>query len=216
MRKGLLVLALLTLSLQVAAEGWQTLFDGADMSSWRNYGKTDIDEDWRVEDGAMVMVGGGGDLITKEQFEDFELVLEWWVENGGNSGIFFLADESELPIFVHAPEIQILDNERHSDRRQPNRRSGSLYDMIAAPSESQRPAETWNSVRIRLQNSHLQVWQNDVKTVDIRVGGERWLYLEQRSKFADWPGFGENAAGHIGLQDHGDRVAFRNLKIRRL
>ncbi len=211
------VWALLAIPARAEQEpGWESLFDGASMAAWRNYGKQDIDEDWIIEDGAMVMLGGGGDLITRENYADFELELEWWVEEGGNSGIFFLADESSLPIYVHAPEIQILDNARHRDRHQPDRRSGSLYDLIAAPAASQKPAQSWNTVRIRFAGGHLESWQNGVKTVDIRLGSPRWQHLLSQSKFADWKGFGENREGHIGLQDHGDRVAFRNLRIRRL
>jgi hypothetical protein len=121
-----------------------------------------------------------------------------------------------LPIFVHAPEIQILDDARHPDNKKANRRSGSLYDMIAAPPAAQKPAEQWNQVVISHQDGHLQAWQNGVMTVDIQLRSELWDSLVAQSKFSEWPGFGELSSGHIGLQDHGDVVAFKNLKIRSL
>ncbi len=198
------------------ADGWQLLFDGNSLKSWRTYNQASAAKGWQIEDGALVLVGKGGDLITREAYTNFDLQLEWKVAKRGNSGIFFLADESKLPIYVHAPEIQILDDKRHRDRKQADRRSGSLYDMVAAPPESQRPALQWNQVRMLLDYPKLQVWQNGISTVDINIGGERWAKLEANSKFKDWPGFGENTGGHIGLQDHGDKVWFRNLKIRPL
>lgn len=198
-------------------EGWQLLFDGQSLQHWRTYGQDQADPGWQVQNGAIVLTkGGGGDLITRSTFTNFELKLTWRISEGGNSGIFFNADESSLPIFVHAPEIQILDDARHPDNKKANRRSGSLYDMIAAPPNSQKPAEQWNQVVIYQQDGHLQAWQNGVMTVDIQLRSERWDSLVATSKFAEWPGFGELSSGHIGLQDHGDVVAFKNLKIRPL
>lgn len=134
-------------------------------------GCNDIPPQWTIEGDARVLTGrGGGDLITRESFDSFDLELEWQIASGGNSGIFFLADESDQPIYVHAPEIQILDNERHADREQADRRSGSLYDLIAAPASSQRAAGEWNQIRIRHDQDHLQAWQNGEVTVDIVIG----------------------------------------------
>lgn len=199
------------------SDGWITLFDGSSLSQWRGYGRTDIPAPWILENGQIVLTGrGGGDLITRETFADFELELEWQISAVGNSGIFFLADESDLPIYVHAPEIQILDDARHPDNKQANRRSGSLYDMVAAPATSQRPAGDWNQIRIRHQAGQLQSWQNGEATVDVVIGSSQWNELVVGSKFATWKGFGGVQEGHIGLQDHGDRVAFRNIRIRRL
>ena len=124
--------------------------------------------------------------------------------------------ESESTPWRTGPEIQILDDARHSDNKVDTHRSGSLYDLIAAPPASQKPAGEWNTVVIRHRQGHLQVWQNDVQTVDIQIGGERWNSLVAGSKFADWEGFGTLTEGHFGLQDHGDPVRFRNLKVRSL
>lgn len=200
-----------------AAADWITLFDGTSLAAWRGYGKNEVPPQWVIDQGQLVLsAAGGGDLVTRETFGGFELALEWQISEGGNSGIFFLADESDLPIYVHAPEIQILDDARHADGQHADRRSGSLYDLIAAPAPSQRPAGAWNVVRIRYTEGHLQAWQNGVATVDVQIGSDTWQSLVAGSKFATWKGFGELTRGHIGLQDHGDRVAFRNIRIRRL
>lgn len=199
------------------ALGWHSLFDGNSLQHWRTYGEASAHPHWRADRGRLTLTQkGGGDLITRAVYSDFELRLDWWISEGGNSGIFFLADESALPIFVHAPEVQILDNDAHPDAAQEDRRSGGLYDLIAAPAPAQKPAQQWNRVRIRHYAGHLQVWQNGLLTVDVHIGSEFWRSLVADSKFADWPGFAENVSGHIGLQDHGDVVAFRNLKIRRI
>ncbi len=201
----------------LAENGWTTLFDGRSLAQWRGYGRADTPASWFIEDGQLVLAeGGGGDLITRETYADFELELEWQVSTGGNSGIFVLADESDQPIYIHAPEIQILDDARHPDNKLANRRSGSLYDLIAAPAASQRPAGDWNHVRIRHLNGQLQSWQNGLPAVDVVIGSSAWKTLVAGSKFATWQGFGTVHEGHIGLQDHGDRFAFRNIRIRRL
>ena len=206
-----------TLSEAERDAGWQLLFDGQSLEQWRTYGEQMTRPAWQIQDGAIVLTQrGGGDLITREAFENFELKLQWKIAEGGNSGIFFNADESELPIYVHAAEIQILDDARHQDNKQANRRSGSLYDLIAAPPASQKPAGSWNDVVISHQNGHLQTWQNGVQTVDIDLRSKAFKQLVAGSKFADWPGFAENTDGYIGLQDHGDVVSFKNLKIRTL
>ena len=159
---------------------------------------------------------GGGDLISKQSFQHFELELQWNIEPGGNSGIFILADESAEHIYAKAPEIQILDNERHKDNKLATHRSGSLYDMQASPDRSHKVAGEWNDVRIVLNNKHLQVWQNGIATADVVLGSAEWQRLLASSKFANWPGFGSLEKGQIGLQDHGDPVCFKNIRIREL
>lgn len=198
-------------------DGWQLLFNGEDMEQWRNFKKPDLDSRWVVEDGSMTLTGkGGGDILTKQSYGNFDLRLEWKISEGGNSGIFFLVDEQGRRIYSHAPEIQILDNERHSDRKIDSHRSGSLYDMIASHPSSHRPAGEWNTVRILFRDRFLQVWQNGVATVTIDMDSSTWKTLLDESKFDNWKGFGEASSGHIGLQDHADRVSFRNLKIKAL
>lgn len=199
------------------AQGWQLLFNGKDMSQWRNFKKADLNDKWQIEDGAMKLTsGGGGDILTKQQYQNFELVLDWKIAEVGNSGIFVLANETGNMIYSNAPEIQILDNERHSDNKLATHLSGSLYDMIASPASSHKKAGEWNSTKIRLQNSQLTIWQNGVQTAQVTIDSPEWQKLPAASKFATWEGFAKAKSGHIGLQDHGDQVWFKNIKIKEL
>jgi hypothetical protein len=202
---------------QPTAAGWQILFDGTDLSAWRNFKGQGSHPHWQIVDGALTLTAaGGGDLLSKQQYANFELELSWLISTAGNSGVFILADEQGQFVYSHAPEIQILDNERHADNKLASHRSGSLYDLIAAPASAQKPAGQWNQLRIIHQNGHLQVWQNGLATVDIQLGSPRWQQLVAASKFAGWSGFAANRQGHIGLQDHGDRVSFKHIRIREL
>ncbi|HEX5789063.1 MAG TPA: DUF1080 domain-containing protein [Woeseiaceae bacterium] len=200
-----------------ADAGWTLLFNGKTAAEWRNYGAADLDDRWQVSDGTLMLAaGGGGDIVTRKTYGNFELILDWRVSEGGNSGIFILVAESDEPIYYRAPEIQILDNERHSDSEIDSHRSGALYDLVAPHPSAHKPQGEWNSVRIRLEDGLLNVWQNDVPTATIVIGSSTWQTLIANSKFADWDGFGTGTTGRIGLQDHGDKVWFRNLKIREL
>ena len=205
------------LSSEERAQGWQLLFNGKDMSQWRNFKKADLSDKWQIEDGAMKLTaGGGGDILTKQQYDHFELLLDWKIAEVGNSGIFVLANETGNMIYSNAPEIQILDNERHPDNKLANHLSGSLYDMIASPPSSHKKAGEWNTVKIRLHNSELTIWQNGVQTAQVTIDSPEWQKLLAASKFATWPGFAKAKSGHIGLQDHGDQVWFKNIKIKEL
>lgn len=205
------------LSASEHADGWQLLFNGKDLMSWRNFQKTDLSPLWQIEQGAIKLSGkGGGDILTKASYQHFELQLEWKIAEAGNSGVFILADETGKAIYSHAPEIQILDNERHSDNKLATHLSGSLYDMVASPAASHKKAGEWNQLRIRLDKQQLQVWQNGVPTTDILIHGPEWQQKVATSKFATWPGFAKKSSGHIGLQDHGDIVWFKNIKIKEL
>jgi len=199
------------------SQGWQLLFNGKDMSKWRNFKKPGLSDKWQVINSEMRLTEqGGGDVLTKKAYKNFDLKLEWKVSKAGNSGIFIMADELGSQIYSHAIEVQILDNERHSDNKIASHLSGSLYDMIASPVESHKAAGQWNQVRIFLVNKSLKVWQNQVLTVDIVIGGEKWHELVEQSKFKNWQGFASTDIGHIGLQDHSDPVAFKNIKIKEL
>ncbi|GMG87350.1 DUF1080 domain-containing protein [Biformimicrobium ophioploci] len=207
------------------AEGWELLFDGHDMRHWRNFKSDTLNEKWLVEDGTMKLTGkGGGDIMTRKSYKNFDLQLEWKISEAGNSGIFILVSEKGDQIYSRGPEIQILDNERHSDNKIDSHLSGSLYDMVASHPSSHKPAGEWNQVRILFRDGFLQVWQNQVKTVNITLGDSTWNTLLEGSKFKSWfwglmsdfDGFGEAREGHIGLQDHNDPVAFKNIKIKEL
>lgn len=205
------------LTAEQKAEGWQLLFNGKDLSQWRSFKQPVVHEKWQIEDGAITLTaGGGGDLISKKSYKNFELTLDWKIAEAGNSGILILADEKGKYIYSHAPEIQILDNERHPDNKLDTHLSGSLYDLMASPVASHKKAGQWNSTKIRLENSALTVWQNEVQTAQVTIGSAEWNSLIAKSKFASWPGFAKATEGHLGLQDHGDQVWFKNIKIKEL
>ncbi|MFT5706666.1 MAG: hypothetical protein ACI9ES_000953 [Oceanospirillaceae bacterium] len=205
------------LSTQESASGWHLLFNGKDLSEWRNFNQHDVNANWVIDQGAMhLSKGGGGDLISQKVYENFELKLEWKISTAGNSGIFVLADELGSQIYSHAIEIQILDNERHSDNKISSHLSGSIYDIIPSRKSSHKMAGLWNQVHIVLYNSELTVWQNGVKNAEINIGSNEWNELISQSKFNTWQDFAQAKKGHIGLQDHSDPVWFKNIKIKEL
>jgi hypothetical protein len=205
-----------TLTAAERADGWRLLFDGESTDGWRGYGRPDMPDGWRVVDGALTRVGPGGDIITEDVFRDFELALEWNVAPGGNSGIFYRAIEGDGPIYMYAPEMQVLDDDAHADGLSRLTAAGANYGLYPAPAGVVRPAGEWNAVRIRVEGSHVTYWLNGERIIDYELGGADWGARVAGSKFAEWPDFGRAAEGHIGLQDHGDRVAFRSIRIREL
>ena len=205
-----------TLSAQEQAEGWELLFDGTAISGWHNYGQEGIRDGWQAIDGEMVHVGGGGDIVTDRVYQDFEMVMEWKVEEGGNSGVFIHANESAPRIFEGAPEMQILDDAVHADGQNPLTSAGANYALHAAPRGVVRPAGEWNSIRIRVEGPRIQQWMNGQLIVDYERWTPEWEALVAGSKFQQWPVYGTYREGPIGLQDHGDRVYFRNIKAREL
>lgn len=210
-----------TLTAAEEAEGWQLLFDGDDLEQWRGYQRDTPPASWQPQDSVLAFVSAedGGDLMTREQFGDFELRYDWRISEGGNSGVIYrVTEESEQPWHT-GPEMQILDDERHPDARAGvggNRTAGSLYDLIATPSGVVHPAGEWNEARIVARGNRIEHWLNGQKILEFEVGSAAWDSLYQASKFSGMAGFGVQPAGHIVLQDHGDPVWFRNLKIRPL
>jgi hypothetical protein len=205
------------LTTEEKSQGWLLLFNGKDMSHWRNFKKENIDSKWQATQGEMRLTEkGAGDILTKKAYKNFDLKLDWKISIAGNSGIFIMADEVGSQIYSHAVEVQILDNERHSDNKLASHLSGSIYDIIASPVESHKDAGEWNSVRILMLNQSLKVWQNNIKTADVVVGSAMWQQLVEKSKFKSWQGFALTEIGHIGLQDHSDPVSFKNIKIKAL
>jgi hypothetical protein len=221
-----------TLSEAEKAEGWILMFDGETSTGWRGYGLDSFPaQGWVVEEGTLKVLGtgageagGGGDIIFDQKFKDFELSLEWKVSEGGNSGIFYLAQEIEgQPIWKSAPEMQILDNERHPDAKlgkDGNRQAGSLYDLIPANPQNSKPAGEWNHVKVMVYRGTVVHWMNGENVVEYHLWTQDWKDMIDNSKFKGWEDFinagGESREGLIGLQDHGDDVWFRNIKIRKM
>jgi len=216
------------LSAQETTDGVILLFDGKSTDQWRGYNKTDFPKGWNIEDNAIHCIGSGkgeagqgGDIITKEKYKNFELTLEWKISEGGNSGIFYLAQEIPgMEIYKSAPEMQVLDNAKHPDAKlgvDGNRQAGSLYDLISAKPQNAKPAGEWNTVKIMVFKGTVVHYQNGEKVLEYHLWTDDWKKMCANSKFKDFKNFVDPATeGFIGLQDHGDDVWYRNIKIKNL
>lgn len=196
------------------AAGWRLLFDGKTTAGWRNYGKQTISDGWVVQDGALTRTGAGGDIITNDAFKNFELTIDWKIEPRGNSGVFYRASEEQDEIYWNAVEMQVLDDAGHPDATNRRTSAGAAYDLYPSPAGHVKPAGEWNTARLVVNGNHVEHWLNGVKLLEYELGSADWNSKVAGSKFKPHPKFGKNAQGHIGLQDHGDVVAFRNIKIR--
>lgn len=208
------VLAQNTLTPAEQKAGWQLLFDGVGTGGWRGYMKTDMPAGWQAVEGALTRVAAAGDIVTVDKYQDFELALEWKISPGGNSGIFYRGIEGPDAIYFSAPEMQVLDDDRHSDGQSPLTSAGSDYGLYPAPRGVVKPVGEWNAVRLLVKGNHVEHWLNGRKIVEYELGSADWNQRVADSKFKQWPEYGKSAAGYIGLQDHGNWVAFRNIKIR--
>lgn len=195
---------------------WRPLFDGRSLDAWRGYRRDQVPAGWQVVDGALTRVGEAGDLITRDVFADFELELEWKVAAGGNSGIMYRVTEDAAETYQTGPEMQVLDDARHPDGSSRLTAAGAVYGLYPAPEGVVKPAGEWNAVRIVVLSDAVEHWLNGVEVAAYRLGSSDWQARVAASKFRKWPGYGRAAAGHIALQDHGDRVAYRNIRIRTL
>jgi uncharacterized protein YaiE (UPF0345 family) len=228
----LLALVLLFAFTQINAQKkeWISLFDGKTTSGWHTYGKDAVGEAWKVIDGALMLdptnkqgwqIKGGGDIVTNESYGDFHLQLEWKISKKGNSGIiFFVQDEPKKYnyIWYTGPEMQVLDNDGHADAKINKHRAGNLYDLVAGVEGAVKPVGEWNLVDVINEKGTLTLKLNGVTTVTTTLGDDAWKNLIKNSKFSkgESPDFGKVFTGHIGLQDHGDQVWYRNIRIQRL
>jgi hypothetical protein len=205
-----------TLTAKEKADGWKLLFDGKTTNGWRVYGKKGTPEGWKAVDGVLTRVAQEGDLITTDQYENFDLTIDWKIAEGGNSGIFYHGIEKEgQPIYYSAPEYQLLDNARHPDAKNgPSHQCGSDYDLIAFSKDVCKPAGEWNSSRIVIRGPHVEHWLNGEKIVEYELWSDAWKQLVAKSKFAKWPDYGMAKTGYIGLQEHGFKIEFKNIKIK--
>ncbi len=219
-----------TLTDKEKKEGWILLFDGKTTDGWRGYQKETFPKGWSIENGALKCNASGrgeagardgGDIIYDKKFSDFYLKLEWKISEGGNSGIFYLGQEKLETIWRTAPEMQVLDNERHPDAKKGkngNRQAGSLYDLIPARPQNAKPVGQWNSVEIIVYDGIVIHKQNGKAVVEYYLGTPEWEDLVAKSKFPaynkDWANLAEE--GYFGLQDHGDDVWFKNIKVKEL
>ncbi len=219
-----------TLTDEEKAAGWSLLFDGSSLDHWRGYNRPDLPATgWVVKDGAMIIektpnpkpADFGGDIITKEQYGNFELSVDFMISDTANSGILYLVIEEEgSPIWYNAPEYQIIDNETWA-KSDPNfnmssHRTGDNYDMEASAADYMKPAGEWNTARIIHNNGHVEHWLNGNKCLEYEIGSPKWKEQLAKSKFHDYPKYGMAQRGHIGFQDHGHKVWFKNIKIKNL
>ena len=201
------------------ADGWKLLFDGKETSAWRAYAHTEFPaEGWVIEDGCLKNVGGfhGGDLVTKQEFTDFDLKFEWRISPGGNSGVKYLVKEGKTGKAGVGFEYQLLDDEKNEDALNgPIRQAGAIYYVIA-PNKSKRlkPVGEFNESEIIVRGNHIEHWLNGAKIVETELGSPELEEAIAKSKFAKTAGFGQKKPTVILLQDHGNTVWFRNLKIK--
>jgi hypothetical protein len=198
------------------AHGWKLLFDGKTLQGWRGFREKTLPAGWQVVGGAITRVGDGADLITAEQYDSFDLQLEWKIVAGGNSGIMFRVSESEEASYHTGPEMQIVDNGRHADGKNPFTSAGSCHSVYAPSKDVTRPPGSWNAVRLTVNGNRVEHWLNGEPIVRYVLLSQDWEKRVQASKFKQWPKYGREPRGHIALQNHGDRVAFRNIRIRPL
>ncbi len=212
-----------TLTAKEKEEGWQLLFDGKTTKGWHGYGKgSGIGSSWVIADSSLHLdstVKDGGDIVTNDEFENFHLKLDWKIAVNGNSGIIFYVKEDtskyKYPYYT-GPEMQVLDNAGHPDAKIPKHRAGDLYDLIACSKETVKPALQWNRVEIIADKGKLDFMLNGEKVVSTTLWDDNWKQLVAGSKFKAWPDFGTFKKGRIDLQDHGNNVWYRNIKIKRL
>ena len=198
-------------------EGWRLLFDGNTLDAWRQYQGDAVPAAWRVVDGTITKSVPTRDIVTRDQFGDFELVFDWKVATGGNAGVFYRATEEYDKVYWSATEYQLLDDPNARDGRDPKTSAGAAYGLYAAPRGAVKPAGEWNSGRIVAKGAHVEHWLNGTKMADYEAGSPEWEALVKGSKFADWPNYGRARRGHIALQgDHSGDLALRNIKIREI
>ena len=214
--------AMNTLTKEETKEGWELLFDGMSTKGWHKYGNKPVGNAWKVADGTLYFDAAnkeqGGDIVTDEDFDNFHLKYDWKISVNGNSGVIFYAQEDSKYTWPWetGPEMQVLDNNGHPDAKIVKHRAGDLYDLISSSKEPVKPAMEWNTAEIKSVNGKLDLYLNGENIVSTTLWDDNWRKLIAGSKFKSRPDFGKYQKGKLGLQDHGNNVWFRNIKIRRL
>jgi hypothetical protein len=192
---------------------WKLLFNGENLDGWRGFKSAAPGKGWKITNGELTTPGHAGDLISVEEFGDFELSLEWKVGKGSNSGIIYRVGMNEAATYETGPEYQLLDNV-NSKENDGLHSAGSMYDVIAPLKDYTRPTGEWNETRIVVRGWKIEHWLNGEKIVDVDLASPEGQQLVSKSKFRLMPKFATLSRGHIALQDHGDLVSFRRIKIR--
>lgn len=211
-----------SLTEQEISDGWELLFDGTSLDKWRDFKGTDIKTAWVAESGELVALGKGadsyGDIITKDKFSNFDLKLEWKISKGGNSGIFYgVVEDGFESAYQTGPEYQLIDDVNFPEELEDWQQCGADYAMYPANDKKKvNEVGEWNSSRIVVKDSLVQYWLNSEKVVEFKRWTNEWMKKVASGKWKNFPSYGLAKKGYIGLQDHGNRISFRNIKIKRL
>ncbi|HEV3141031.1 MAG TPA: DUF1080 domain-containing protein [Vicinamibacterales bacterium] len=197
--------------------GWRVLFDGTSLDAWRGYKTAKIPDGWHIADGTLAKEAPIADIVSKDEFGDFELEMDWKIGEAGNSGIFYRGTEEYDHIYWSAPEYQLLDDINADDNKTRFTCAGSAYGLFPSPPGHLKPLGQWNATRIVANGPHVEHWLNGAKLVEYELWSPIWEAMVHASKFAVYPNFGRAKRGHIAMQgDHQGMLAFRNIRIREL
>lgn len=203
---------------------WVSLFDGKTLSGWHGFNKTTEIKNWTIEDGALVCLGAaegdtGGDIVTDREFENFELEWDWKITKGGNSGVMYHVIESskyKAP-YETGPEYQVIDDIGFPGKLEEWQKAGADYAMnIANDKKNLKPVGEWNNSKILFDKGHVEHWLNGEKIVEFQAWSESWKKEKSEGKWKDYPDYGVAKKGRIALQDHGNKVYFKNIRIREI
>ena len=193
---------------------WRPLID-PNLSAWRGYKQTTVPAGWTVKNGVLSKEKSVTDLVSKDEFENFELAFDWKLHPGGNAGVFYRGNEEEAAIYFTGPEYQLLDDARHPDGKSRLTSAGADYALYPSPAGIVKPADHWNSSRIVVRGNHVEHWLNGKKLLQYELGSPDWEARLKASKFATSPKYGRLKRGHIGIQgDHEGPLSVRNMRIR--
>lgn len=198
------------------AYSFRPLFDGTSLAGWRSLKGDAPPAGWVARDGMLFREGSGGDILTTDEFGNFELRLEWKISPGGNSGIMYRVGLDANQTYETGPEMQVLDNQGHANGKEPLTSAGACYGLYAPVRDATRPAGEWNEVAIIVRGAHVEHWLNGVRVVSYELWSPDWEARVKASKFSTMPGYGRAKRGHIALQDHDDPVWYRNVRIREI
>lgn len=218
-RSRLAVLGILVVAGAVARPGaqpqWRVLFDGTSMQAFRGYRSETMPAGWRIVQGTLAKDAPTGDIVTRDQFGDFELEVVWKIGTAGNAGIFYRATEEYDRVYWSGPEYQLLDDEKGADNKTRLTCAGAAYGLYPSPPGHLKPVGEWNTTRIVARGAHVEHWLNGVKLLEYELWSADWEAKVAASKFGKWPGFGRAKRGHIGFQgDHAEMLAYRSIRIR--
>ncbi len=204
-------------SMAQSAAKWRVLFDGTSLDAWRGYKSDKVPVGWKIVDRTLAKDGRVEDIVSKDEFGDFELVMDWKIGEAGNSGIFYRGTEEYEHIYWSAPEYQLLDDAKASDNKTRLTCAGAAYAIYPSPPGHLKPVGEWNTARIVARGAHVEHWLNGFKLLEYELGSPDWQMKVKASKFVDWPNYGRAPRGHIAMQgDHEGALAFRNIRIREL